>query len=69
MVYTLGLAVRPIGRDFAKLVIAILNRINLWQDRSAQRRRLAMLDNRLLKDFGVSRCDAEAESRKPFWRP
>jgi uncharacterized protein YjiS (DUF1127 family) len=38
----------------------------------AQRRnqRLALhdLDDRLLADIGVSRADALAEARKPFWR-
>jgi len=30
---------------------------------------LADLDARLLRDIGVTRLDAAAESRKPFWMP
>ncbi|OAN49868.1 hypothetical protein A6A04_18670 [Paramagnetospirillum marisnigri] len=29
---------------------------------------LARLDDRMLKDAGLSRADAWAEARKPFWR-
>ncbi len=68
MVNSVETEMQLIGGQFARLVLAMLNRIDVWQARSAQRRRLAALDDRLLKDFGVSRCDAEAENRKPFWR-
>jgi uncharacterized protein YjiS (DUF1127 family) len=37
-------------------------------DRRRQRRALARLDGRLLSDIGISRCDAEREIEKPFWR-
>jgi uncharacterized protein YjiS (DUF1127 family) len=37
----------------------------LW----ARRRRQLSLDDHLLKDIGLTRLDAEAEWRKPFWRP
>jgi len=36
--------------------------------RRAQRRALGELDDRLLADIGLSRTDAVAEARKPFWR-
>jgi len=39
-----------------------------WIERARQRRRLAALSDRLLKDIGISRCDALQEARKPFWR-
>jgi uncharacterized protein YjiS (DUF1127 family) len=39
-----------------------------WQQRAAQRRDLAGLDGRQLTDLGLSRTDALAEYRKPFWR-
>jgi uncharacterized protein YjiS (DUF1127 family) len=38
------------------------------QERRRQRRALMMLDDRLLKDVGISRLDAEREATKPFWR-
>jgi uncharacterized protein YjiS (DUF1127 family) len=39
-----------------------------WQERARQRYHLARLDDRLLKDVGLGRAEAEAEYRKPFWR-
>jgi uncharacterized protein YjiS (DUF1127 family) len=36
--------------------------------RSAQRRALARLDDRLLRDVGLTRAAFEAEVGKPFWR-
>jgi uncharacterized protein YjiS (DUF1127 family) len=39
-----------------------------WHERSRQRRALMALDDRLLKDIGISRADAERETSKPFWR-
>lgn len=27
------------------------------------------LDGRMLRDIGISRAEADAEFRKPFWRP
>ena len=41
----------------------------LFQERARQRRALVELDDRLLRDIGVSRADAEREANKPFWRP
>lgn len=40
----------------------------VWRQRMRQRRELARLDDALLKDMGLTRCDAETESAKPFWR-
>jgi uncharacterized protein YjiS (DUF1127 family) len=36
--------------------------------RSQGRTRLATLDDRMLKDIGISRADAEFLANKPFWR-
>ena len=58
-----------LGRKAVRLIMVMLQQIEAWRARGAQRRRLRTLDDRLLKDFGVSRYDAEMESRKPFWRP
>ena len=40
-----------------------------FHERVRQRQALMALDDRLLKDIGVSRADAEHEANKPFWRP
>lgn len=39
-----------------------------WQRRHDERLRLAAIDDRLLRDVGISREQAEAEAQKPFWR-
>lgn len=47
-----------------------LSILNLWYERSRQRRQLRELaaDADILKDIGVSNYDAIREGRKPFWR-
>jgi uncharacterized protein YjiS (DUF1127 family) len=37
-------------------------------ERARERRKLAALDDRLLKDIGLTRSDVEAEISRPFWR-
>ncbi len=39
----------------------------VWQERASQRRALAQLDARMLKDVGLSRAEVDLELRKPFW--
>lgn len=39
-----------------------------WYERDRQRRQLATLDRRFLRDMGVSPIDAAHEAAKPFWR-
>ncbi len=61
---------RPAGRKvegglFTRVVDVMLT----WSDRMRQRRHLAELDDRLLRDIGISRADVEAEISRPFWRP
>ena len=52
------------GGFFQRLV----SRAALWAERRRQRRRLAMLDDRMLKDIGLSRADIWLEVEKPFWQ-
>lgn len=46
----------------------VLRVFNRWIERAYQRQQLAKLDDRMLKDIGVSRADASNEIAKPFWR-
>jgi uncharacterized protein YjiS (DUF1127 family) len=39
-----------------------------WRRRARERRELSELDERDRHDFSISRCDAQREARKPFWR-
>jgi uncharacterized protein YjiS (DUF1127 family) len=39
-----------------------------WRRRRKGRLELARLDERMLRDIGLTRFDAEYEINKPFWR-
>jgi len=41
--------------------------VTTWLERAHQRRQLLDLDDRLLKDIGISRTDALAAGARPFW--
>ncbi len=51
-----------------RAVFEALPVIRVWHERARQRRALARLDDRLLRDVGLSRAAAVLESGKPFWR-
>ena len=58
-----------VGRKHGKpFLIRVFDALGEWQDRSAARRRLAAFDNRMLRDIGIDRATAAAESAKPFWQ-
>ena len=45
-----------------------LDALATWLERARQRRALQRLDDRMLKDIGLSRADVAHEADKPFWR-
>lgn len=45
----------------------LLRRIRLWIRVAGERRALAELDARALRDIGLSREDARREIARPFW--
>lgn len=47
---------------------AIAETVGVWLVRARTRRALAELDDRILRDIGISRWEAEREAYKPFWR-
>ena len=51
---------QPLSRIFATL--------RKWRQRSRERAELARLDDRMLCDIGITRCDVWDEINKPFWR-
>ena len=59
---------RPAGA-----ALSMLRRFGRWclrcQQRAAQRAHLAELDERMLKDVGITAAQAAHESAKPWWRP
>ena len=58
----LGVRLTEDVKSLAALVVA-------WQVRARERNNLARLDDRMLRDVGLSRSDTEKEWRKPFWYP
>ena len=50
------------------IVAGLAARIMVWSEQARQRRALAALDDRMLKDIGLARADVMLESDKPFWR-
>ena len=47
---------------------SLADAVTLWSARARQRRILAQLDDRMLRDIGKTRVDALREAGKPFWR-
>lgn len=63
---------RPFRRVWQRipgLLARGLDVLRTWQRRCRGRRALRQLDDRLLKDIGISRAAAAREAYKPFWRP
>ena len=49
-------------------ILVWLERLQLCLERRRQRQALLRLDQRMLKDIGISRADAEGEAAKPCWK-
>ena len=58
-----SLDIRP-----GSLVVRVFGALLDWNDRYRQRLHLGQLDDRMLRDIGLSRADALSEHEKPFWR-
>jgi len=50
-------------------LVRLVDRLVCWQGRLRTRRSLADLDDRMLRDIGLTRGDVRTETEKPFWRP
>jgi uncharacterized protein YjiS (DUF1127 family) len=51
-----------------RILRVLVSRLWLCRQVRKERARLLALSDRELRDIGVSRYDALAEARKPFWR-
>lgn len=60
---TAGLAARTYR------AVPVLQVVSGWLNRHRSRRALAVLDEHLLRDIGLTTQDAFDELRKPLWRP
>lgn len=47
--------------------VRLLTAMFKWHERARQRRQLYTLDDRMLKDIGLTRVDVEYEASKHFW--
>ncbi len=65
-------SVPEVSGDFVRTLIhlpaVLFETLLLWQGRADERAHLASLDDRLLRDMGLSRAEAEREAATPFWR-
>jgi uncharacterized protein YjiS (DUF1127 family) len=64
---SISLPRRRTGAIFGALLRAV-DAMATWHDRRRQRFALARLDDRMLRDIGLTMADVEAEVSKPFWR-
>lgn len=61
-------AAYAVRRLVVSVVVGLPDTLYTWQQRDRMRRELLDLDDRLLRDMGISRHDARREGRRPFWR-
>ena len=59
---------RRFGAMIVTMARTVLDTLILWQERSNMRKHLVEMDDRMLKDIGISRADVRWEAAKPFWR-
>jgi uncharacterized protein YjiS (DUF1127 family) len=64
---TIEIRRRPANRFLGALRV-VFDFAGAWRDRRRQRLALGRLDDRLLRDIGMSAADVEHEITKPFWR-
>lgn len=60
----LGTGLRLLVRDTR----ALFDIFTTWQKRASTRQQLRNLDDRMLKDIGLTRAEVEQEGGKYFWR-
>jgi uncharacterized protein YjiS (DUF1127 family) len=65
MIRTIPVTVREF--DLGQVLMNAVKTLDQWQTRADQRHRLSQLDRRALADIGITRAEAKAEARKPFW--
>jgi uncharacterized protein YjiS (DUF1127 family) len=63
------ISLRPAARPRFVGLGAVAAWARRYAERARQRRAIARLDDRLLRDIGLSRTDVQSEMARPFWRP
>jgi uncharacterized protein YjiS (DUF1127 family) len=64
----LGLAVATLARWTAGAAASAVSAGLRWSERAEQRRRLAEMNEHMLRDIGLDRGAVWRETSKPFWR-
>ena len=64
MLAPIGSAIARIGAVFGVVIDGILG----WQQRAVERNALGAMDDRMLRDVGLTRAEAMVETDKPFWK-
>jgi uncharacterized protein YjiS (DUF1127 family) len=54
--------------SFSGMLVRLAEVIAVGRERRRQRIALARLDDRMLRDIGLTAADVEGETSKPFWR-
>lgn len=54
--------------EIGSLLLAVVDRVDDWLERRAQRLALAEMTPDQLKDVGLSAADIARETSKPFWQ-
>jgi uncharacterized protein YjiS (DUF1127 family) len=49
------------------VLVKLVHSIRRWHELSRQRSQLARLDERTLRDLGISHAEARQEARRRFW--
>jgi len=60
--------IRGVLRSIDSGLLAAVDVTLGWHRRISDRHALRTMDDRLLKDIGLSHADVEHEAAKPFWR-
>jgi uncharacterized protein YjiS (DUF1127 family) len=55
-------------RTLNAAALRAVDTILTWHERARMRHQLLMLDDRLLRDIGITRLEARSEAEKPFWQ-
>jgi uncharacterized protein YjiS (DUF1127 family) len=63
-----ALSTRRAPADGGRLVGSLLAVLRIWRRRARSRAELAGMDERMLRDIGLSHGEAAFEVSKPFWR-
>lgn len=58
-----------LAHERTTLVARVKQAVDEWRARISERRQLTGLDERMLRDIGLTKLDIWHEANKPFWRP